>query len=535
MEILLGIGGIVLVGVLGYFVMQKEENIDVVKDYKLLKKAYKKFRNENIGLTKGIDALVKYLPEDHNIKLDYYRISSDDKFLVLEKVPRKLDAQAIVNEIGGRSSFTKDKIKMSFVTRGNGIEPKAVIKVMPMSNVSTTTKLEYSADGSTAEGNEILKYEWVNNKEYFDKEGLHTIKLRIMDRHFNWSAWTSVEVFVTEEKGVAGIDAGSGHLMMRMNNGKVYGYGENSSGQLGNCSSSKNLKLDEIVQIDKVKSIAIGHKHTVFLKADRRVYATGKNDNGQLGTGNRTQSKVPVLTWGLENIVSVACGTNNSAAVTHDGTVYSWGLNDHQALGHSDSNYVDRPTRIEGLANVKAMTLGTDYTLALGFDGNVTAWGSNNHGQLGLGYKSKYNEPTTTIFKDVRMIATGKDYTLAVTNKGRVMGVGLNRNHQLGFDGGTEILFPTEVPNLKEIVKVTCSDSFSLALDGMGNVYTWGQYSGLDIDYAHKPLKSDKLKYIKDIAVTKNHGYALTEQGEVFEFSSKFKKMRKLEVYTNES
>ncbi len=530
MEILLTVGLLVISGVGTFFYMQGQDDFDVFEDYKIIKQAYKAFRNESNGLTKGIENLSKYMPSESNINLDRYEMSMDDKFLVVKKLPKGADPKKIVKQVGGNSNFKDNKLKLSFFTLGSGVEPVAKINIQPVSNITTLTKLEYSYDESIAEDDKILDVEWENDDEYFDTEGVHTVRLRIMDKHYRWSEWESMDIFVAEIKGIKSIHGGGGHLMMVQNNGDVFAYGENGFGQFGNCTNDNNSLLEKIAQLDKVENIAVGSNHTSILKADKKVFATGKNDFGQLGVGSRVNSKIPKLTWGIDNIIEIACGHNCSAAVTVDGHVYTYGENENMCLGYNDVHFVDRPTRINDLENIKSVSLGYDFGLAIGYDGNVSVWGNNDKGQLGIGYKSKATEVSLTQYKDAKMISAGKNFSMVLGNSGRLYGCGVNSGHQLGFEGEKEVLFPVEITGLKDIEKVVCSHDFTLALDVVGNMYSWGQYSPVDVDYAKKPFICDSLKYVKDIAVTANHAYALTENDEIYEFGSKFSDMRKIEV-----
>ena len=533
MEILLTMGLLVISGVGTFFYMQNQDEFDIMSDYKAIKTAYKSFRNENIGLTKGIENLRKYLPSSSKVKLSNYQMSEDDKSLIVKKIPKKVDANVLIKQIGGNSTYKNNKLMLSFFTLGNGVEAEAVIGMKPLANFTTTTKIEYFADDSIVDGNQILEVEWENDEEYFDTEGVHTIKLRVMDKHFRWSEWVSKEIFVAELKGIKSIHASGGHLMVLHNNGKVFGYGENNFGQLGNCTNQNSVLLDEIVQAENIADIAVGDNHTLFLKTDRRVFATGKNDFGQLGNGSRTNSKIPKLAWGIENIVQVAAGRGFSAAVTSDGFVYTWGSNENHCLAISEVHFVDRPLRVEGMENIKAVALGFDFALALGYDGNVKAWGNNSHGQLALGYKGKFSDPLTTQLKDIKMISAGRNFALALSNNGRVYGFGINKNHQIGFDGEKEVLFPFEIPGLRDIEKISCSNDFVVVLDKVGTMYTWGQYSPVDNDYSIRPFECDQLKYVKDIATSQNEGYALDENDDVYQFSTKFQDLIKIEVIAN--
>ena len=523
------VGTAAAVGLGWLFNQHKDENYDVYEDFKEIKTAMKAFRKSNKGLTKGIENLKPYLPLESKVKLDRYELSIDDKFLVVKKLPKGTEPEDLVKAVGGDSKYANHVLKLSFYSLNLGPEPEAVINIKPLSNISTITFLEYSHEGSKAENNEILKTEWKNAQDYFDEEGVQTVKLRIMDKHFRWSEWATKDIFVSENKGVKSINGYGGHLMIVYNNGEVDAYGENTFGQLGNCTQQNNLKIERLIQVNKVEAVALGDYHTLFLKADKKVFATGKNDFGQLGSGDRVNSKIPKLTWGIENVVSISAGNAFSAAVTMDGKVYTWGQNESKCLGYGESHFVDRPMRVEGIEKVKTISLGHDFALALHYDGSVTSWGDNNHGALGLGFKSKYSEPTLSLLKDIKSIVPGKNYGYGITNQKKVVAFGSNRNYQLGFEGEKEVLFPREVPGLKDIEKLVTYNGYSLALDERGNIYAWGQFSPVDQDFSVVPYMSEELKYVKDIAVASKFGFALMEDGTVYEFGSKFSNLRKLE------
>lgn len=527
--IFLAAGVLVVSGVGTYFMVQGGESFDIISDFKAIKTAMRNYRNENIGLTKGIENLAPYLPSDSKVNLDHYLLSIDDKFLVVKKLPRGANPAEIVKKIGGQSKYTDGKLKLSFFTLSNSPDPVAVIKIKPMANISTKTKIEYSHEDSIVDSGEILKFEWENNEDFFDEEGVQTVKLRVMDKHFRWSEWESLDIFVTEEKGVKALQGSSEHLFVIHNNGNVEAYGENAFGQLGNCTNQPNAKLEFLVQMKQVEDIATGDYHTLFLKSDARVFASGKNDFGQLGIGNRNNSKIPKLTWGIENIVYVSAGYGFSAAVSSEGHVYTWGQNEVQCLGYNHSHFMDRPSRVENLVNIKSISLGKNFALALSYDGTVTSWGVNDNAELALGFKSKHNEPSVTTLKGIAQVIAGAGFGFAVTQNGKVMSFGLNKSNQLGFEGEQFVMFPKEIAGLKNIKKVVTEGDHSLALDETGNIYEWGPYGPLDDKYSVKPYLCEELKYVKDIAVTANHGYALLEDGSVYRFSSKFSTMLKLE------
>lgn len=141
-------------------------------------------------------------------------------------------------------------------------------------------------------------------------------------------------------------------------------------------------------------------------------------------------------------------------------------------------------------------------------------------------------EPTTLNVKGIRQVAAGKDFTVAVMENGRLMGWGSNLYGQLGLIGETEVLFPKELPKLKNVVKVAAKGQFVLALTDIGEVYTWGRYDEHLDEYYPEPVAAEGLKYIKDIAASETQAYVLTEKEEVLTWGSRIDMRAPVNEYT---
>ena len=118
---------------------------------------------------------------------------------------------------------------------------------------------------------------------------------------------------------------------------RIFTWGRNNYGQLGNgttasstvpidITSQFNLNLDE-----RFINISLGTSHSSALTSFGRVFTWGGNTSGQLGDGTAYNSNTPVditskfsLNDG-EIVSSISHNNNSSSAVTSDGRVFMWG------------------------------------------------------------------------------------------------------------------------------------------------------------------------------------------------------------------
>jgi len=78
--------------------------------------------------------------------------------------------------------------------------------------------------------------------------------------------------------------------------------------------------------------------HSVVLTEDGKVYIWGDNQYGQLGNGEKRDLAVPILVESLshEVVIGIAVGGWHTLALTNNGAVYSWGRNKEGQLGHGE-------------------------------------------------------------------------------------------------------------------------------------------------------------------------------------------------------
>ena len=93
-----------------------------------------------------------------------------------------------------------------------------------------------------------------------------------------------------------------------------------------------------------IVAIAAGVDQSLALKSDGTVLSWGFNSSGQLGDGTTTGRFTPGAVSSASNIVAISAGFIHSLALTSDGTLLSWGNNLYGQLG--DGTTTDRSTPV---------------------------------------------------------------------------------------------------------------------------------------------------------------------------------------------
>jgi len=107
-----------------------------------------------------------------------------------------------------------------------------------------------------------------------------------------------------------------------------------------------NIILGQTTFFSNVKIIEAGNEFSFAIKNDSTVWAWGNNTSGQIGDGSSSyEILTPVQVVGLSNIIAISAGGGHSLALKNDGTVWAWGRNEKGQLG--DGTHIDRRTPIQ--------------------------------------------------------------------------------------------------------------------------------------------------------------------------------------------
>jgi alpha-tubulin suppressor-like RCC1 family protein len=279
-----------------------------------------------------------------------------------------------------------------------------------------------------------------------------------------------------------GVAAGDAHSLAIVGDGVVLAWGANSSGQLGNNSTTASSVPVVVSGLSGVVAVSAGANFSMALKSDGTVWTWGLNSNGQLGLGNTTNRLVPNQITSLTSVVSLGAGTTFAFAVRSDGTVRSWGQNTNGQLGDGTTTQRTAPVTVTGLTGVSTRPGGIDggsnHAVAVRADGTVAAWGSNSVGQLGANpatVTSSSTALTVAGLTGVARVNAGVQHSAAVRSDGTARTWGLNSSGQLG-NGSTTNSWPPVTVNgsLTSLGSITGGSGFTATAQANGSVWAWG-------------------------------------------------------------
>jgi uncharacterized delta-60 repeat protein len=323
---------------------------------------------------------------------------------------------------------------------------------------------------------------------------------------------THVNSSLLNGKTIISVAGGGRHTLALTSEGKVYSWGANGSGQLGNGTTSTTATSVPVavtgLSTKIVTAIAAGYDHSLALCSDGALYAWGLNSGGQLGNGtvNTGNQSTPVLVDATstssalrtKRVVRIASGSAayHSLALCSDGTLVAWGRGNNKCLGNDATAnqripvLVLRPTGSALVGKqVIGMSAGLNFSLALCSDGTIAAWGANAAGRLGIGTASTTEgDPKATLVasllgtgQTITAITAGDMHGLALRSDGSVISWGEGASGKLGIGSTANSLTPqlvsttsTSTLNGKTVTSIGAGEGHSLALCSDGTLHSWG-------------------------------------------------------------
>ena len=288
--------------------------------------------------------------------------------------------------------------------------------------------------------------------------------------------------------------------------GRLFAWGNNEYGQLGDETMiNSNLPMDitnrfKLATSEKIIKISAGGFHALLLTNQNRIFTWGNNQYGQLGDGTYINKSKPInitpncLLKNGEFIQELYAGLGHSLFITTVGRIFTWGNNKYGQLGVE--NLIKENVPLDITQNIPFIngesigdcSVGSLHSLIATSQGRLYTFGNNEDGQLGDNTLnnsnipveiSRYFNPQERIIK----VSAGRNFSIALTSLGHVYTWGNNKKGQLGInDFITNSKGPIDITNkLVQNENETIVDIFTgsssnhaYAVSSQNNIYAWG-------------------------------------------------------------
>ena len=327
-------------------------------------------------------------------------------------------------------------------------------------------------------------------------------KIKITDVTNNLNTYIYIDVTNNVK---ASVQEGKNFTIGLKQDGTVWSYGLNTSGQLGIGNNENKQKPIQIETLKDIKQISTGYAHSLALTKNGEVYSFGDGTKGQLGNGENTNSNIPIKIEGLSNIEKIDGYKNTSIALTNDGKVYIWGEGynllptqidfSHNVADISGSlilgedgfiyNISDLTKPLENIYKISKISCGEAHNLALADNGTVYSWGKNTYGEVGT--EATGTISVTEIAYNMQEISAGNCTSLLLSEEEKLYVIGNNANGQIGLDTTAKVTAVTQI-NLSEDVGIqdisAGEGTHSSIIDENGYVWDTGinTYGELGLD-----------------------------------------------------
>ena len=367
------------------------------------------------------------------------------------------------------------------------------------------------------------------------------------------------------------------HSLVLTGSHSVYSWGNSAEGVLG-IETGEDIAEPRKIEISPIAAINSGIQNSVAVGTDGRLYAWGRNDEGEIGNPDHFDARVltpQVVLAGESNednheaemsdVVLAVPGATHMIALRMDGTVYAWGSNSFGQLGNGKNGADQKEPLAVRVGDEESSSLVMEHVLVVSSTGEIAGEYNGSEsipekititdaqkvnieiGAIKKYYRTGFNlvkrdeksdiDTSTLSFKsnntkiatvnsddfnvweivtptplepsgergvveieatsegyvgvlrvDVKspndfaepMIASGDDFTIALKSDGSVWAWGANDFGQLGngtFDssqGPVPVLDANGKNNLSGIFKIAAGGHHALAMTSDGAVLAWG-------------------------------------------------------------
>ena len=271
------------------------------------------------------------------------------------------------------------------------------------------------------------------------------------------------------------VSAGNGQSCGVTVDNRLFCWGRNDHGQVGDGTQTDRLRPTPIAQALRFRLVSAGDLYTCAVTIDFHAFCWGWN-YGALGNGTRDERHVPVRVAGPQLFRQVATGRLHTCGVTLANRAFCWGEDAFGDLG--DGGFLPQlaPVAVKGGLSFQQVDPGGFHTCGVTLDSRAYCWGWNRYGQSGNNSTNVFNRTPVRVAgtREFRQISAGGDATCAVTTSDRAFCWGYGGSDQLGSGDQRLARAPRAVAGGLSFTRVTVSETHTCGEAKSKRAYCWG-------------------------------------------------------------
>ncbi len=323
---------------------------------------------------------------------------------------------------------------------------------------------------------------------------------------------------VINNTNAVSVAIGLRHSLSLLDDGTVLAWGNNTNGCTSEIYPTFPITCTptDVTLPGCAVAISAGVNFSMALLADGKIWTWGSDNVGQLGNGlGNSTTNIPVQVSGITTAIAISAGAEHAIALLADGTVWAWGKGGEGQLGNGFTGNNFSPVQVlsgvaTSLTNVVQIDAGSYHNIVLKSDNTVWTWGNNLDGQLGIGTYSQSNFAVNSsgLSSGTQIdIAAGEGFTMVLNNGGSTKVVGSNDRSRLGLNTPTSAPWPNTpitgppITNAIDIV-IPPNAMHGWAITSTGQVWSWGNNDNGAVGIGATPVTVDTPTLVSSNACT---------------------------------
>ena len=275
------------------------------------------------------------------------------------------------------------------------------------------------------------------------------------------------------------LSAGRNNTTAVKSDGTMWSWGDNTAGNLGIGTQGLALSRSSPVQVGVLTDWLIpaaGGYTSGAIDTSGKIYCWGANDFGQVGDGTVQGRSAPAQIGALTTWSKVAAGqSRNVFAIKTDGTMWGWGRDLFGATGTQQAGNVNSPVQIGALTDWADVSAGYYGAVAIKTAGTLWTWGANQSGQLGDNTTVGKSSPIQVGAETDWAKAIRSRFIVAVKTTGTLWAWGGNYAGALGLGDTVARSSPVQIGALTNWSTPSSSrGGTTLVKKTDGTLWTWG-------------------------------------------------------------